>query len=146
MGHSIRAILGPYEAVRVLAGGWDFAEAVRLPQGFGMVFLTDALLDGIAEQRRLSGGPLYPGLFYLTAAADQFLRQSSLHTRLAYVETDYFGGAGTQAGVLYQNGQAAFHGGEGAVNRLLRELGVRRGFRRDEFDSLGLESYRRMED
>ena len=148
MGHSIRAVLGPLLSIQKLADGWDCAEVIELPQGTGMVFLTDAFLDRIAERSGASGALCSPALSYLTAAADQFLRRASLRTRLVYLETSYFGGAGTQAGALYEDGQiqTAPRAGEGTINRLLRELGVRRSLGRDEFDSLGLGAYRRMED
>ena len=54
MGHQIQAIIGKREAVQVFADCWTWAELVNLPQDCGMVFLTDALFDGITE---LFGGP-----------------------------------------------------------------------------------------
>ena len=62
------------------------------------------------------------------------------------METDYFGGIGTQGGVLYENGRIriAPHSGDGTINLLLRELGVKCLANKDEFDSLNLGNYRHM--
>ena len=73
MGHSIRAVLGNREALQVWAN--SRANVIELPRGFGMVFLTDGLLDRIAEA---SGELFCPRLSCLTAAADRFLRRVSL--------------------------------------------------------------------
>lgn len=53
----------------------------------------------------------------------------------------------TQGGVLYKNGQICIapRSGEGTINILLRELGVRCEPNKDEFDSLNLGIYRRMD-
>ena len=107
MGHCIRAIIGTYQSIQKLANDWVYAKEIELPQGYGMIFLTD---------------------------------------ELAYVETDYFGGIGTQGGVLYENGRIriAPHSGDGTINLLLRELGVKCLANKDEFDSLNLGNYRHM--
>lgn len=74
------------------------------------------------------------------------MERYSFRTRLAYIETDYFGGAGTQSGVLYENGKISVgpRSGEGTINFLLKELGVWHYPDRDEFDMLGLGKYRHM--
>ena len=79
-------------------------------------------------------------------AAEQILQQYSFRTKLAYVETDYFGGVGTQAGVLYENGRISIEprSGDGTINLLLKELGVWCRPGKDAFDSLNLGRYRRM--
>lgn len=70
------------------------------------------------------------------------------HRVIQKLETDYFGGTGTQGGVLYENGQISIapRSGEGTINILLRELGIRRAPNKDEFDSLNLGIYRRMDE
>lgn len=145
MGHYIRAIIGAHSSIQKLADDW-LAKEIELPQGYGMVFLTEALLDDIIELFDISDEFCYPELDYFTVAADQLMQEYTFRTKLAYVETDYFGGVGTQAGVLYENGRISIapRKGDGIINILLRELGVWCVRGKDEFDSLNLGRYRRM--
>ena len=112
-----------------------------------MVFLTDEFSDDVAELYDVAGEFCCHELVHFTVAIAQLLQQYTHNTKLAYVETDYFGGTGTQGGVLYENGQISIvpRSGEGTINILLRELGVRCEPNKDEFDSLNLGLYRRME-
>jgi hypothetical protein len=77
------------------------------------------------------------------------------------VETDYFGGIGTQAAIVwrhstiygpYQSATRYEHdrlisvpAEQRAINRALQLLGVQRGTAIDEFDALGLGHYRSIE-
>ncbi len=150
MGHSIRAIIGFHEVIQKPADDWVCAKEIKLPQGFGMIFCTIELLEDIEELLKRSGKAAdasdFPELDYFDASVKELMENYSQGAKLAYVETDYFGGAGTQAGILYENGKpAAPKSGEGAINALLKELGVRRDPDKDEFDMLDLGKYRRME-
>ncbi len=146
MGHYIQAIIGIHETVQKFVDDWVRAEEIKLPQGYGMVFLTNALLEDITELFDVPDAFCYPELDFFTVAADQFLQQYSFRAKLAYIETDYFGGVGTQAGVLYENGRIAIEprSGDGTVNLLLKELGVWCVPGKDAFDSLNLGRYRHM--
>ena len=80
----------------------------------------------------------------------------SVKAPLAYVETEYFGGAGFQGAVVWANGQMIFGPAltgdgedfqtddlpDGAINIALRKLGVLRGNSHDEFDAIGLGKHR----
>ena len=141
MGHCIRAIIGKHEVIQRLENDW-YAKEINLPQGYGMIFLTDALLDNIAELFESANEPSAPD-----AVTNYLLQEYSFHTKLAYIEIDYFGGIGIQSGILYENGEISLapRSGEGAINILLRELGVWCEINKDEFDSLNLGIYRRMD-
>ncbi len=75
---------------------------------------------------------------------------------VAYVETEYFGGMGTQAAATYIAGVptvAGRHTNETgvetdslAINEALAAIGVRRKGQMDEFDTIGLGRYRHTED
>ena len=148
MGHCIRAIIGTHRIIQKLENDWSNAKKIELPQGYGMVFLTDEFSDDVAELYNVSDELHCHELVHFTVAIAQLLQQYTQNTKLAYVETDYFGGTGTQGGVLYENGQIciAARSGEGTINILLRELGVRCEPNKDEFDSLNLGIYRRMDE
>lgn len=141
MGHCVRAVIGAHKAIQQIADNWH-AKEINLPQGYGMIFLTDALLDDIAELFESADEPSTPD-----TVTNYLLQFYSFHTKLAYIETDYFGGIGTQSGFLCENRNISIPPcrGEGAINILLRELGVWRERNTDEFDSLNLGIYRRMD-
>ena len=138
MGHCVRAIIGAHKDIQ----RYWLAKEIKLPQGYGMIFLTDALLDNIGELFESANEPSDS-----ETVTSFLLQEYSFHTKLAYIEADYFGGIGTRSGILYENGNISIPlcGGEGAINILLRELGVWREVNKDEFDSLNLGIYRRMD-
>ena len=145
MGHQIEVIIGKREDMRQITERWC-CQAAELPQDFVMVYLTDQLFDRITGLRGVPDREISGELTYLTEAIHQFLQESSRQSRLAYIETDYTGGYGSQAGVLYENGRmtAAPRSGEGTANQLLHQLGVSCSRGQDEFDSLELYKYRHM--
>lgn len=121
------------------------ADEIMLPQEFGMVPMTDKLLLDVEELAEVSDKIVFPELDRFTEAVRELMERYSFHTKLAYIETDYFGGKGTQGGLLYENGSVAVApraAGSGVINALLSELGVWREPGKDEFDSLGLGKYR----
>ena len=63
---------------------------------------------------------------------------------LAYIEAEFFGGAGAQAHVLFSEGKAVGQPvvSGSAINDALRFLGVAKEEAHDEFDSVGLGQYR----
>ncbi len=68
--------------------------------------------------------------------------------KVAYVEAEFFGGAGTQANVLYENGIQISDPviGDDAINQALRWLGVQRDQDNDEFLVAGFGMHRNTED
>ena len=142
MGHCVRAIIGAHKDIQRIENDWFAAKEIKLPQGYGMIFLINALLDDIGELLESANEPSDP-----ETVTSCLLQEYSFHTKLAYIETDYFGGTGTRSGILYENGNISIPlcSGKGAVNILLRELGVWREVNKDEFDSLNLGIYRRID-
>lgn len=142
MGHYVRAIIGAHKDIQRIENNYCLAKEIKLPQGYGMIFLTDALLDNIGELFESANEPSDP-----ETVTSCLLQEYSFHTKLTYIEADYSSGIGTHSGILYENGKISIPlcSGEGAINILLRELGVWREVNKDEFDSLNLGIYRRMD-
>lgn len=142
MGHYVRAIIGAHKDIQRIENNYWLAKEIKLPQGYGMIFLTDALLDNIGELFESANEPSDP-----ETVTSCLLQEYSFHTKLTYIEADYSSGIGTQSGILYENGNISIPlcSGEGSINILLRELGVWREVNKDEFDSLNLGIYRRMD-
>jgi hypothetical protein len=151
MGHHIRGFVAPFEALSEAGATLPHARVVPLKLGYGFLPVTD----------RLAGDdePVpFPELDRLTARLAEWAADRSRLFPVAYVETDYFGGDGGQAAVGWREGttvvgplkttdglgpqRARTPLLDGAINRVVRFLGVFRGAVRDEFDALGLGSYR----
>ena len=148
MGHNINAFIGKNNIIEKLSDDWIKARTIPLKQGFSMVYLTDELLDDMTELSDLENEWDCPEMMFFTKTVFQIMQRYSKNTILAYIETDYFGGTGTQAGVLFENGKIVIEPTkeEKIINKILHRLGVYKEKDKDEFDSLSLRNYRRMYD
>lgn len=163
--HCIRGFIGKEEIIRAFAGNWIYAKLINLSQGLSIIFLTAKLYDDIVELVDSKLDVDYSEFFeYLSPSIYEILVQESRNGKLAYIETDYFGGGGSQSATLFENSAIKiqpiktetfwdektynyYHKPEGekAINLILKELGVYRVKEKDEFDSIGLGNYRRMD-
>ena len=85
----------------------------------------------------------------LTDSFRLFLRSLSIGGRLAYVETEYFGGAGGQGALVCRDGvetMPPLWRESGVINLALKEIGVRRGILADRFANIGLDHIRGNDD
>ena len=118
---------------------------VRLPGGVDLIPLGLDALKAYAL-------PVLPltneGLDGLPSMLAELCEKLSTQGHLAYVEAEFFGGAGTQAHALYSAGKAAGQVvvSDSAINEALRLLGVDKGGAADEFDSIGLGQHRNTDD
>ncbi len=153
MGYVIRAVITAHDLLTVAAREMPRARLAGLRQGFALLPVTDVLFDAITEGD--SDGTL--GFGFLPAGFDRVLGSWSLRGAVAYVEAEYFGGAGTQSAAVWAGGalalgplhnpnNEAFPAAGNAISQALRRLGVdRRGYG-DEFDAVGLGRHRTVED
>jgi hypothetical protein len=167
MTHALEALLGKRDAVVSFADRWEHAEPSRrpllvvLPQDFALVLCTHSLRRDIRELAGLPSSRPYAELERLTSSEASVFAESSLAGPLGYVETEYFGGTGSQAAVLWERGrvtlgplrfetiwdestQAVRELGTPAINAVLAKLGVSKRPGEDEFDALGLGRLRSM--
>lgn len=143
MGHRISAILlrDAYDAGRAR----DFGlHPIPLPFGLTMFPLDDNFCDEWTEKLNLPG--FLSARPLLNARVVHHLVASIAEAPLfAIIETDYFGGLGEQAAVVYQ-GQTEIMppevAGGGPINKALRHLGVVAQPGLDEFDTVGLGDFR----
>jgi hypothetical protein len=157
VSYQLCALAGHYEVVARAAdaAGWTLTE---LPQGYGLLPVTRQLFDrlGDAEAR-----PFSDTFRYLSAGIEALARQVSHSRSIAYLEAEMFGGAGTQAIVVWRGDQIVLGplttefrtetpqrplSAQWAFNHGLRELGVNKGDAPDEFDALQLGRHRHTED
>lgn len=164
MSHFIQVILGKQRSIESLAERWVQAKAYPLPQGFAVIPLTPRLSDDIEELLQKSGR--VEPFAYFTEAHRELLEHESrrLNAALAYLETEYIGGIGLQAAVLFENGKQSINplktktvreelqdfrqepAGERAINVVLKAMGVWKSKAFDEFNALRLDKYRNNED
>lgn len=159
MGHAVNLFIGPMTALRAVAAASPNARVFALAPnaGFLALPLTEAVHDDMHRSFGtgdwLETGPM------LTSSDLAHAARASRGTALAYVETDYFGGAGRQNALLWRDGALVLQPAElvadgqvkrprslWPINAVLRGLGVTARSGLDEFDSIGLGAWRTNED
>jgi hypothetical protein len=156
VSYELRALAGRYE-ITAQAARETRSTAVELPQRYGLLPITSQVLDHLGGD----AAPFGDVFWFLSSGVDSLARRISLTGGIAYLEAEIFGGTGTQAIVLWRNGQVCLgpvtteftatapdpsSSPQWPFNQALRELGVDRGDAFDEFDALGLGRWRRTED
>jgi hypothetical protein len=154
MGHSINAVVGPAEPVAKIVEAAGCPPATELPFGLVIAPLGHLQID------RLTGGDLGEvgeGFNYLSSALEHGLFGAAGGGTFAYIETEYFGGMGSQAAAIFSDAPTAAWLTETAaeasmparrespINSALRSLGVKAAPGKDEFDTLGLGRFRDLE-
>jgi hypothetical protein len=132
--------------MRSIRVGTEAAHLVALPQSFGLIPVTErllAFLHGEAPARF----PARPAFEYLSPAMEHWLAPFSQTGSIAYLEAEYFGGAGVQAAAVWTRGVLTLEPGTGApsINDALRVLGVVAQEGLDQFDTLHLGRCRETE-
>jgi hypothetical protein len=162
MAYTLNAVIADLELLRAVP---DLA-VVSLPQGKGLVPLTGKFWDEHQAQpliRQWEGREAPDDDFdsaderrvYIDRATASFAWLADLCARLsaapgavvAYVEADFFGGAGRQAAAVWAAGELVFAPvvDAAAINRALARIGVTRAGGADEFAALGLDRCRMTE-
>jgi hypothetical protein len=157
VSYELCALAGPHEVAAQAAGQAGVAQ-VELPQGYGLVLITPAVLDRLGGGTGKAFGSTF---WYLSAGVEALARRVSHTGPIAYLEAEMFGGTGTQATVVWLNGEiwlgpATTQFGwpppdrasspHWAFNQALRQLGVTRGAAYDEFEAVNLGRHRHTED
>jgi hypothetical protein len=159
MGHKLHAVIGPDASISRYASLWVQASQISLPQSFSIVPMTPEFFDDITELADLKKPDPYVGFERLSSGTEMALREFSVLGPIGYIETDYFGGVGSQAAIAWNGGRILIGPcltttfwdglsfvsrppGERAINLILGELGVRAVGKLDRFDSLGLGNHR----
>lgn len=116
-------------------------ERVQLQDGFDFVPLTSK----VREAHKISFCPLTDeGSKLLPQSLLQLCERLSSSGEVAYIEAEFFGGAGTQAHAFFVQGKAVDPPvvGPTAINAALARLGAKRGAAADEFETVGLGAHR----
>ena len=146
MGHCIQALVATLDTAEHLRAAYPQLPCVAARQGFGILPIDAEFIDSVAEARPPQSTDTF---MLLTDAFRDFLRDLSRLGCVAYIETEYFGGAGGQGAAVYSDRQVIMEpewGESGQINRALKMIGVNRDLLGDRFSALGLDTYRSNED
>jgi hypothetical protein len=148
MTHMIQGLVVPAAIARTIS----VEHAVPVPlsaAGVAFIPMTDVLLDHLAARCPTSTARAPTEFWKLSPSAVLWLEELSATARVAYLETEYFGGGGGQAAAVWESGKiilAPRQANIGPINDALRLLGITRTQTQDEFDVAGLGRHRRTED
>ncbi|MGW6267561.1 hypothetical protein [Streptomyces sp. NPDC055060] len=151
MGYDLQAVIGG-EVLRTASRELPAARLASIGQGLSLMPMTDAFLDSLAK----GGEDGALGFWQLRAGFAETLATWSAAGPLAYVEAEYFGGAGEQTAVVWDGGAVVLgplHEPEGQasppegspISRALRRLGAVAAPGQDEFTAVGLDRHRSNE-
>lgn len=144
MGHTVQAFIAKAEVLLDATRGIKAARVIAIEQGFALLLNTDEFYDEVGKH---AGGDALPyeEFYKLSKRLADLCAESSTRGPVAYIETDYWGGEGEQAALLWEQGEVVYEprkASSGPINDVLRRMGVERGEHLDEFDAVGLDRYR----
>lgn len=144
MGYTFQGFIGAPELLEAASARLRQAKIVPLTGALAAIPLGDELQDEINadEDRLLERWDI------LTDRIEAVGAELSRQGRVAYVEADYFGGTGDQGCVVWERGRELLRETrtDQAINHALRMLGVQTAEgAADEFDTVGMGKYRRIE-
>ncbi|WP_055630889.1 hypothetical protein [Streptomyces hirsutus] len=151
--YCLQAVIATESTLRELAGSTTEARIVPLSQDLWLLPMTDALFDAVT----VAGAPELDGFWKAPAGLDRLLTKCSETGPVAYIEADYFGGAGTQTAQVWDAGHVVLGPlrlaqGEPwpktgtPISQALRRLGAAKGNHVDEFAAVGLGRHRDTDD
>ncbi|MDO8331687.1 MAG: hypothetical protein Q7T36_14570 [Fluviicoccus sp.] len=147
MGHCITGLVAAPSVLTKLSRHHPLPAPVPLNQGLAFLPLRGIDLDAFLQQPQ-DGFP--EGFNYLSAQLIDRLLTASRLGPLAYVEMEYFAGAGIQGAAVFRDGKLLMQpvsAGIGPVNLALGLLGVRvAGDQQDAFEAIGLYRHRHTEE
>jgi len=148
MSHFIQAMIGSKRVLDWLQQRFERSCVIELSQG---LFLLP-IFDGLFDESRRSNADAYTfedfQFEFLSPAIIALLIEASQEETVAYIGTEYHGGAGNQGAVVARAGTIVLAPivGDDTINSALRLLGATKGLAYDEFDAVGLSRFRSNED
>lgn len=152
MGHSITAIVGTHQVVARVRGMAGAPAPTELPYGLCIAPLGHEQIDKLTQ---LQSGEYLDGFRSLSDGLQAALLMAVGEDTLAYIETEYFGGSGSQAAAVFRDGAIVLRvvlpegrkpaQSDDPINSALRMLGVSGTLNGDEFTAVGLDRFRDLE-
>lgn len=146
MGHCIAGIVSDIARLRRFSFEFGLHSPAPLSGHLGFLPLEDDLLDRLFPEQGSFDGEMT----HVSSALKAALAILSEDGTVAFIETQYHGGTGTQGATVYHDGVCIMEPSEdrsGPISRALGLLGVEIGKgATDEFEAAGLNRCRNNED
>lgn len=166
MGHFLQAFVGRETELSECLSGTNAAKIVLLRKGWAIVPLTSTLREFVHSQNPEEASLLRPTFGSLTNAIGGWAERVFANHAVAYIETEYHGGVGSQRALVWKGGcivvgpvehddertqlprrRRLFVGSRPdltqlPINSALRFLGVTADDAKDEFDTIQLGTFR----
>jgi len=149
MAHAVNAIIVGIALKETILAEIPGARAIALKKGLCLVPMTDELFDALKSRSPDIKEVSSASFHRFSGPLARILESASLRGSVAYIETEYFGGAGTQSAAVWRDGRLLMPPTKaplGPINRALRYLGVRFVWSRDAFQIVGLGRHGSNED
>ena len=146
MAYQLQAFLGPREVLQPLATLFRGARLVPLTVEPLVLAPFVQVLRSAVQSRGADEEPGWP-FSLLSREGAACVQDVCRAGPFAYVEAEFFGGAGHQSAVGFRDGAVALPpvAARDAINQALRFLGVQPAGKQDEFDTVGLFRHRSTE-
>jgi hypothetical protein len=143
MGHFITGLIAEPQLLPSFASQKSLHRPVALNHGLGFLPLRDEDIDSFTAPPQTG----YPeGFNYLSEQLATEIARASQDGVIVYIETEYFGGTGSQGAALFENGALTYGPKSaelGPINEALRMIGVTSDASAvDEFEAVGLTRHR----
>ena|SRR5215467_6704245 len=118
-----------------------------LRQGFRLLAVTTQLTNELRSFYPEASDAQWPDFEYLSGPVERVAIRLSAFGPVAYVETEYHGGAGAQAAIVWHEGLVVLPPRTneiGPINDALVILGVARHGYLDEFEAISLDRWRHL--
>lgn len=145
MGYYLQAFIGKQNDLEIIKDNFSVTVLRELGQGLCLIPMTEQLFDQINNY--VSSNEI-SSFKYLTENVEREILKCINNKELAYVEADYFGGTGSQIGIVWKEGKRymEFASGQNVINKVLSFLGAISNSEKDEFATLQLDKYSNTED
>jgi hypothetical protein len=155
MGYEIAGVVARAGLLAAAARELPMAVPAPLRQGFALLPMTDELFDAVTDDGTAGAGRF--GFWKFPSGFDRTLLAWSEGGPLAYIEAEFFGGVGSQRAAVWSAGELilgpiavkereAFAEAGSPISQALRALGAAAGDGADEFDAVGLNAHRHIDD
>jgi hypothetical protein len=148
MSYTLSAFIAELNVLHAVSEQYPPMITVPLKQGFGLIPMTSQVAQYFEYESKKDVGQ--DEFYWLSPYMTLIAAKASTLGKIAYIEAEFFGGAGHQASILWGNGAVLFGPlwaerlpiSEMPINRVLRLMGVRVENSLDEFATLELGVYR----
>jgi hypothetical protein len=148
MPYTLEALVGRKETNQGIVSRFSNANLISLKQDVWLIPLTGLLQNELSRVNEIEKIERLTELQSASSGVIWLAQQLSKNDRVAYVEAEFFGGAGGQTSAGWYGQELLFRPRQAidAINQALHWLGVVRDNEHDEFDMIGLGQHRKTED